>query len=196
MTHCGTPQGMKAHQNRNEPPCKWCKKAVENPAPVSGERSTQRSKPAGSKRPVMIGPHRKPGRPRKPREEKAPRLRTDGKPWGSPVECGTLPGYEKHKRDKTPVCDKCRKEMNRLRNENRKKHKAAQRGPDWIPKRARKLTADQVRDIVKRIEAGERQHVLAKEYGVKNNTIGSILTGANWSAVTGIKKRTRQEQAA
>lgn len=46
-----------------------------------------------------------------------------------------------------------------------------------------KLTIDQVVEIKKRLAAGERQHIIAADYGVARNTIGNIAQGIRWAHV-------------
>lgn len=51
---------------------------------------------------------------------------------------------------------------------------------------AARLTSDDVIEIVRRLAAGEKQNVLATEFGVLKTTINAIVAGRNWNSVTGI----------
>jgi hypothetical protein len=51
-----------------------------------------------------------------------------------------------------------------------------------------KLTADAVRDIVKRREAGESVHTIAADHGIEPATIYQIMRGMIWHHVTGIDR--------
>ena len=46
-----------------------------------------------------------------------------------------------------------------------------------------KLTVDKVRQIKRRLAAGELQKVIAADYGVNRQTIGDISTGKRWREV-------------
>lgn len=46
-----------------------------------------------------------------------------------------------------------------------------------------KLTNDQVRDIRRRVNAGEKQNALAIEFGVLKSTINSIIKRRNWKNI-------------
>lgn len=49
-----------------------------------------------------------------------------------------------------------------------------------VNRRTTKLTWEKVNEIRRRADAGEVQKELAKEFGVANNTISSIVTGVKW----------------
>lgn len=57
---------------------------------------------------------------------------------------------------------------------------------DRKPTRAKKLTVEQVDDIVLRLRLGELQKNIATLYGVKRQTISCIATGKVWSWRTGL----------
>ncbi len=46
------------------------------------------------------------------------------------------------------------------------------------------LTEPQVIEVLNRLDAGEYQHVIAKDYGVSTKTISRIKTGETWSEVS------------
>jgi len=46
------------------------------------------------------------------------------------------------------------------------------------------LTEPQVIEVLRRLDAGEYQHVIAKDYGVSIKTISRIKTGETWNEVT------------
>lgn len=62
-------------------------------------------------------------------------------------------------------------------------HGTQQRGPR--NPRAR-LTEDNILDIISRAASGEIQQSIAASFGVSKATIGMIMTGRNWSYLTGI----------
>lgn len=47
--YCGTGRGWKAHRDANEPPCKFCRRAVEAPTPAPAPRTPV--KPKGDRKP-------------------------------------------------------------------------------------------------------------------------------------------------
>jgi DNA-binding XRE family transcriptional regulator len=51
-----------------------------------------------------------------------------------------------------------------------------------------KLSSADVREIVKRLEAGETQTSIARDYGVYRQAIGSIATGRCWAAITQLQE--------
>jgi hypothetical protein len=51
------------------------------------------------------------------------------------------------------------------------------------PSRSAKLTAGKVLDIKRRLAAGERPYLIAREYGVSNNCIYYIRDGETWRSV-------------
>jgi hypothetical protein len=97
-TNCGTEVGWKSHKAANEPPCKWCRKAMENPAPVV----TAKPKAAPKPKPKRSGP---------------PKL------GNQPAPCGTSSAYQRHLRNNDPDCEPCRKAANARRKEQRKTKK-------------------------------------------------------------------------
>lgn len=50
-----------------------------------------------------------------------------------------------------------------------------------------KLTAESAREIVRLVESGVRQYLVAKQFGITQSTLWSILKGRTWSHATGIK---------
>jgi hypothetical protein len=50
-----------------------------------------------------------------------------------------------------------------------------------------KLTEDQVLEIVRRCEAGERYGSVARDFPVRRDQISSIMCGQSWAHFTGIK---------
>ena len=52
--------------------------------------------------------------------------------------------------------------------------------------RGRKLTKADVLQIVERCQSGETQAAVARDYPVSKAMVGRIMTGLNWSHVTGI----------
>lgn len=77
--NCGTEKGLLQHKARNEPPCKWCIKFRDNPAPKVAPRIT------------------------KPKPVRVPKPRP-----ASQAKCGTTAGFHKHRYNQEPVCDPCR----------------------------------------------------------------------------------------
>jgi len=53
-----------------------------------------------------------------------------------------------------------------------------------------KLTADQVREIDRRLLAGEAHKTMAREYGVAESTISAIRRGTSWAHITRRKTST------
>ena len=49
-----------------------------------------------------------------------------------------------------------------------------------------KLTEEQVRDIVRRVEAGESQADLSREYGVSSGAVSLIVQRKNWGHLWGL----------
>lgn len=84
---CGTATGVQAHKARNEPPCPGCRKFMTNPAPVKA---------------TIQAPHVGP-RPRRTPDRLVKARRV--------IECGTVPGYRRHKRRKEESCQPCRGAM-------------------------------------------------------------------------------------
>lgn len=54
---------------------------------------------------------------------------------------------------------------------------------------ARKLDARRVEDIVRRVRAGESTVSLARAFGISHSGVSKIMSGLNWSHVTGIQPR-------
>jgi len=52
---------------------------------------------------------------------------------------------------------------------------------------ASKLTPKNVREIMAKVERGEKKARIAELYGIDSSTLSSILSGKSWSHVTGIK---------
>ncbi len=50
-----------------------------------------------------------------------------------------------------------------------------------------KLTRDQVSEIVRRCEAGERYESVASDFPVKRDQVSSIMRGESWAHITGIE---------
>lgn len=101
---CGTDRGVRAHKGRNEPPCKFCRKFMDNPAPAPGVVVLA---------PVPVAVRRKPDRDvaaRRERPAKAvvgPRVSKQFSVTRPPVVCGTERGFVKHKRQPEPACGPC-----------------------------------------------------------------------------------------
>lgn len=55
-----------------------------------------------------------------------------------------------------------------------------------------KLTEDQVRAIMARLEKGETTISIAKDFPVKRKAIGSIKNGNAWSHITGVRHESRR----
>ena len=55
-----------------------------------------------------------------------------------------------------------------------------------------KLTRDQVLEIVRRCEAGERYGSVARDFPVKRGQVANIMQGKHWAHVTGIERSRRQ----
>lgn len=98
---CGTDRGVKAHKGRNEPPCKFCRKFMDGPAPS----------------PVVLAPVSAPVKRKADRDvqlykarpvvRKGPRVSEQIKVTRPPVVCGTDRGYLKHKRQPEDPCSPC-----------------------------------------------------------------------------------------
>jgi len=87
---CGTPEGMRAHQILNEPPCKWCKAAVEAPKPKPAPEPVK-PKPAPKAKRTVTQPATS---RRMARMERPP--------------CGTVKGYNFHVRHGEERDDACK----------------------------------------------------------------------------------------
>lgn len=92
--------------------------------------------------------------------------------------------------DFIPLCRKCHFRYDELKlggvtqasgskaNTDKLPHKLGERHP------SHKLTEDAVRDIKQRLSEGEKQFVLAEEYGVHRTAISAISTGRTWGWLT------------
>lgn len=78
-----------------------------------------------------------------------------------------------------------------------KKAKSIEAAPSVAKSRGkRKLTDEQVIDIVTRYQAGAKQAHLAKEHGVTSPTISSIVHGRTYVWLTGISADVKMKRAA
>lgn len=119
---CGTDRGVKAHRGRNEPPCKFCRKFMDSPAPA----------PSVVLAPLPVPVRRQPDRSVKRRMSRAakvvagPRVSEQIRVTRPPVECGTERGYVKHKRQPEPACGSCQAAHDALLAAGRQERAAAQ----------------------------------------------------------------------
>jgi hypothetical protein len=54
------------------------------------------------------------------------------------------------------------------------------RAPRGVRHHKNKLTEDDVREIRKRLDAGEYQHVIGSDYGISQMSVSYIKQGTNW----------------
>lgn len=79
--YCGTARGLQTHENRNEPPCFFCLKFKENPAPKFTASLVKKPRPAQTTKPPRVI---------------------------AIAEHGTIPGYAAHIARKEKPCDACK----------------------------------------------------------------------------------------
>lgn len=111
--NCGTRKGYDQHKAANTPPCKWCVKAVTDPAPP-----VKRAKKAQPPRTLANGRRSR----AKPPEER----KRMGRPGGPPPPCGTYAAVIAHGKRGEPVDAACVQARREYRRDLKARKKAAE----------------------------------------------------------------------
>lgn len=140
--NCGTEKGLLQHKARNEPPCKWCIKFRDDPAPKPAPKPINHGTDAGYWREKRSGvdvcdqcaeAHREYSRiQNRKRYAKSPK-RTAPKPPAPPAPCGTYAAAARHARNGEPLDDACRKARRDYQNASKKNQRGGRPAREPAP---------------------------------------------------------------